>query len=195
MNEGTAWPTELTFDTNYRAVISWNAASGESKLWLDPVDESSDSISDIKSSVGTVIEAFALRQSNDYVGTQLIDHLVVATTFAEALAGTGTGVVAGDYNGNGVVDAADYTVWRDNLGNTGAPGIPGDGDDGTLTGMPDGIVNASDYDFWKWRFGAISGGGSAAAAAVPEPTGVLLAVLGCALLGAARSRCSFRVAD
>ena len=181
MNEGATWPTDLSFDTTYRAVISWDSASGESKLWLDPTDESSDSISDTKSSVGTLIEAFALRQSNDYVGTQLIDNLVVATTFAEALAGTGTGGVAGDYNGNGIVDAADYTVWRDNLGSTGAPGIPGDGDDGTLTGTPDGIVDASDYAYWKLR-SARSGAGSIATAAVPEPTSALLAVLLCVLL-------------
>ncbi len=32
--------------------------------------------------------------------------------------GAATGVI-GDYNNNGVVDAADYTVWRDNLGNPG----------------------------------------------------------------------------
>jgi hypothetical protein len=29
-------------------------------------------------------------------------------------------VLAGDYNHNGIVDAADYTVWRDTLGQTGA---------------------------------------------------------------------------
>ncbi len=193
MNEGATWPTDLSFDTTYRTVISWDAASGESKLWLDPVDESSDSISDVKSSVGTLIEAFALRQSNDYVGTQLIDNLVVATTFAEALAGTGTGVVGGDYNGDGIVDAADYTVWRNNFGNAGAPGIPGDGDNGTLTGTPDGIVNTDDYAYWKSRFGAISGAGSVAAAAVPEPASVLLAVLGWGLLGAICQRNSARV--
>jgi hypothetical protein len=35
--------------------------------------------------------------------------------------------VPGDYNGNGIVDAADYTVWRDSLGQTGT-GLAADGD-------------------------------------------------------------------
>jgi hypothetical protein len=29
----------------------------------------------------------------------------------------------GDYNSNGVVDAADYTVWRDNLGRSAGGGL------------------------------------------------------------------------
>jgi hypothetical protein len=162
---------------------------------LDPAEESSASISDSKpGSTGTIIEAFALRQSNDYNGNQVIDNLVVATTFAEALAGTGTGDVLGDYNGNGVVDAADFTVWRDHLGNMGAPGIPGDGDNGTLTGTPDGTVDSNDYAYWKSRFGATSGAGSLVAAIVPEPSSVLLAVVGIALLGAGRCRAAVRLA-
>ena len=32
----------------------------------------------------------------------------------------------GDYNGDGVIDAADYTVWRDSLGQSGI-GLPADG--------------------------------------------------------------------
>ena len=35
--------------------------------------------------------------------------------------------LAGDYNGDGVVDAADYTVWRDTFGQTGAD-LAADGD-------------------------------------------------------------------
>ena len=35
--------------------------------------------------------------------------------------------LTGDYNGNGVVDAADYTIWRDTLGQMGAD-LPADGD-------------------------------------------------------------------
>jgi hypothetical protein len=67
---------------------------------------------------------------------------------------TVTGVL-GDYNGNGVVDAADYVVWRDNpasLQNEGAS---------------PGVVNQADYDFWRSRFGATAGSGTLAT--VPEP--------------------------
>ena len=48
-----------------------------------------------------------------------------------------------DYNGDGSVDAADYTSWRDNLGNTGV----GDG-------HGDGVVDATDYDNWAFNFNA-----------------------------------------
>lgn len=77
--------------------------------------------------------------------------------------------VAGDFNGNGVVDAADYTRWRDNLGAPTEAGINNNGDGGGVT--------ASDYNFWKTRFGNTSGAGSLAAGAVPEPATALLAIL------------------
>jgi hypothetical protein len=68
-------------------------------------------------------------------------------------------VLAGDYSGNGVVDAADYTVWRDSLGHTGAA-LPADG-----TG--DGVVYRADYSYWKTRFG--DSAGVSEGATVPEP--------------------------
>jgi hypothetical protein len=52
----------------------------------------------------------------------------------------------GDYNGNGTVDAADYTVWRDHLGQTVAPGTNGDGTDS-------GVVEQADYDIWSANLG------------------------------------------
>ena len=52
----------------------------------------------------------------------------------------------GDYNLNGVVDAADYTVWRDTLGSNVAPFSGADGDGG-------GIVDQADYDVWRDHFG------------------------------------------
>ena len=61
---------------------------------------------------------------------------------------TGSGLPA-DGNGNGVVDAADYTVWRNHL-QTVAP-LPGDYDD-------NGIVNQADYDVWKAPFGQTGSG-------------------------------------
>jgi hypothetical protein len=73
--------------------------------------------------------------------------------------------VPGDYNGNGVVDAADYVLWR----NGGAL---------QNEGVTPGNNTADDYTFWRSRFGATSGSGTAAAAAVPEPTAMILVVAG-----------------
>lgn len=56
---------------------------------------------------------------------------------------------AGDYNGDGFTDAADYTIWRDNL----------DGDatitfaDGSRDPSNTGAINAADYDYWRSNYG------------------------------------------
>ena len=62
--------------------------------------------------------------------------------------------LAGDYNSNHIVDAADYTVWRDRLGGT------------TLTNesASPGMVDSADYDYWKAHFGATSPGTGLASA-------------------------------
>jgi hypothetical protein len=93
------------------------------------------------------------------------------------MAGAVAPSVAGDYNGNGTVDAADYVVWKDNLGLMGgATASQGDG-----TG--DGNVTSADYDFWMARFGNTSGAGSGLAP-VPEPSTLLLGILtGFAMIG------------
>ena len=76
----------------------------------------------------------------------------------------------GDYNGNGTVDAADYVVWRQTLGqsvSSSGSGADGDGD---------GTIDTGDFDIWRAHFGqtAGSGAGAMANAAVPEPATVLL---------------------
>jgi hypothetical protein len=89
------------------------------------------------------------------------------------------GDVDADYNGDGIVDAGDYPVWRKFENTAGFPGtVIGDGDDGTGTGTPDGIVDDSDYDFWVSRFGATTplGSGGGGSAAVPEPTAAVLLI-------------------
>jgi len=81
--------------------------------------------------------------------------------------------LAGDYNDDGVVDAADYTVWRDALA-SGSPLL-------NETASP-GVVDEEDYHAWKTGFGAGDGGG--ALAAVPEPSAFALVIacgLGCVL--------------
>ena len=64
--------------------------------------------------------------------------------------------LAGDFNGDGTVDAADYTVWRDGLGDK---------------------YTADDYGDWKANFGRSRGGEAAVSSvqlAVPEPAGWVL---------------------
>lgn len=88
--------------------------------------------------------------------------------------------VAGDYNGNGIVDAADYTTWRDTLGSTTDLRANGDNTAGSA-----GKIDAADYVYWKARFGNTSGSGSGGigGSPVPEPATWLLASLVGAVIG------------
>ncbi|TWT87303.1 hypothetical protein Mal64_28410 [Pseudobythopirellula maris] len=83
--------------------------------------------------------------------------------------------VEGDYNGNGVVDAADFTVWRDSLNQTGE-GLAADGDG-------DGAVDQDDYAVWVANFGQ-SASALAEAASVPEPASLALLLVAATACGA-----------
>jgi hypothetical protein len=75
--------------------------------------------------------------------------------------------VPGDYNGNNIVDAADFVLWRNG---------------GPLQNEVDapGTVNAADYTAWRARFGNTSavGSGLVTIAPVPEPATAVVAALG-----------------
>jgi hypothetical protein len=85
----------------------------------------------------------------------------------------------GDYNQNGVVDAADYVVWRNTLGQMEAGLVAG--------GNGNGQIDPGDYDVWRANFGRAADIGaeilanSSGESAVPEPAavGLLLATLFC----------------
>jgi hypothetical protein len=87
-----------------------------------------------------------------------------------------TGGVTGDYNNNGVVDAADYVLWRNG---------------GPLMNDPTPGNNPGDYNVWRTNFGRTATPGIAAATAVPEPGTIVLCLLAAiGLLGPRRSeRC------
>ncbi len=88
-------------------------------------------------------------------------------------------VLEGDYNDDGVVDAADYTVWRDYLGS--GFDLNGNGDE---TGDSAGVVDAADYDLWKANYGNAAGAGAAfLQVAVPEPSTVGLALAALVVAG------------
>lgn len=74
----------------------------------------------------------------------------------------------GDYNDDGIVNAADYTVWRDRMGQEFT--LPNEDPSATP-----GMVTSHDYDVWKSAFGnSGSGSGAIVRGAVPEPASFLL---------------------
>jgi hypothetical protein len=93
--------------------------------------------------------------------------------------------VAGDYNRNGTVDAADYVVWRDSLRRSGY-GLPADGDRNLF-------VDSADYDFWRARFGLTdnlpaASPGRVVYGAVPEPAAGGMLIFGLMAVSSCRPR-------
>lgn len=71
--------------------------------------------------------------------------------------------LVGDYNLDGVVDAADYTAWRNTLGSTADLRANGDN-----TGASFGVIDMADYLAWKAKFGATTELGPSLSVKVPE---------------------------
>lgn len=80
--------------------------------------------------------------------------------------------LVGDYDDNHVVDLLDYSEWKDTYGRERIPGEAADGNG-------NGIVDTADYTIWRDVFNpvATASSGAAAAATVPEPSMLSLAVL------------------
>jgi hypothetical protein len=98
----------------------------------------------------------------------------------------------GDFNLDGMVDSADYTLWRDTMGSTTDLAADGNGD---------GVVDHADYDVWRDDTGTYvdlaalddlagfdAGFGSLGVAGVPEPSTFLLVSLAGAAVLAVTSR-------
>jgi len=105
---------------------------------------------------------FRLTAMGDYLiqvtgsedSAQMYQLSIVTTPFA-----------AGDYDLDGVVSLADYTLWRDSLGESGF-NLPADGN-GDL------VVDSSDYQLWHTAYSGL-GGALHPAAAIPEPNSLML---------------------
>jgi hypothetical protein len=86
-------------------------------------------------------------------------------------------IVGGDYNGNGVVDAADYAMWSDTLGSITNLAADGDGN---------GSIGAGDYHVWRANFGRSSVAGGGTSFAIPEPAAIVLALTSLPMLALQR---------
>lgn len=120
----------------------------------------------------TVLSTMALMQWLDrFEGNQ------TGSEFFASLAEVETALdevfLAGDYNGNGIVETGDYLLWKNNFGSTNFQAADGNND---------GVVNAADYTIWRDNLGATTASGSqqSSPAQVPEPAACTLIV--CMLL-------------
>ena len=117
------------------------------------------------------------------VGTYGATGSGAANLLDEFFAGTGIISVialAGDFNVDGVVDSADYVLWRANIGQP-AGTLPND-----TTGA---VVGDDQYNLWRANFGnqlASGSGSKVSSAAVPEPSSLGLLAFGLAIFAARR---------
>jgi len=120
---------------------------------------------------------YAPPTSGDYVANMFSTDSLGALG---SIALTASAGLLGDFNGNGIVDGADYVLWRKNNGTNNA--LANDNGLGTPIGP-------SHYALWRANFGNPPGAGSGLSdAAVPEPASIGLTVLGLVALASARRR-------
>jgi hypothetical protein len=123
-----------------------------------------------------VIDLLAATSDLTQTGTSQTDFILLSVDIPEP-------ALPGDYNQNGVVDAADYVVWRSTLGERGLS-LAADGNGNNE-------IDTGDYDVWRAHFGQTAGSAGADASAgvaaeppstaVPEPSAICL----CAVVAAA----------
>lgn len=112
------------------------------------------------------IDFFSSKPSNPAWGFMVFDNVRVYEGFLSA-------PKPGDYDGNGFVEAADYTKWKSTFGSSVIPGTEADGNG-------NGVIDAADYTVWRDNFG--TSGSGALASLTPEPNSLCLAACALGLL-------------
>lgn len=117
-----------------------------------------------------LVFTFATDQSS-FDDVELLSSLMHRAVLEELL-------TPGDYNEDGVVDTADYVVWRDNRGEL-ASTLPNDVDGG--------VIGPAQYETWRSHYGAMA---TSLMVSVPEPTTLGIASLLIATMVRRPNRCS-----
>ncbi|QDU55044.1 hypothetical protein [Aeoliella mucimassa] len=148
----------------------WRETPGSSSYLAELNEDSTLAVSAAGKNLGSIYD-FAT-DARDLVFTFLMagetEPLMGTVLYQEF---TPSAADLGDFNGDGLVNLADYTVWRDNLGGS-ASALNGNGSGSS-------VVTAADYEIWKDNFGADYTNGLSAVASsnVPEPNTALLVAL------------------
>lgn len=142
--------------------------------WINPTDVASESQATATAQATGMVETYAMdvntrltrlvAASNRYEDRKLFFDEVRFGYDFYSVAGVEPpppGIV-GDFNDDGKVTAADYALWRDNLGGM------------TILAHDDtpGTVDESDYEDWVTNFGGMEMMASGAVTAIPEPLGL-----------------------
>ncbi|MEM1027261.1 MAG: dockerin type I repeat-containing protein [Planctomycetota bacterium] len=101
---------------------------------------------------------YRFADDGSFLDETVLDGNVSAANFVWAGNASPFVALPGDYNGDGQVDAADYTVWADHLGSMTNLAADGNGD---------GVVDAADYTVWADSFGTTASINPSSI--VPEP--------------------------
>jgi hypothetical protein len=169
--ESTAgYTAALDFDSLMTAgdtgVLTADLAAAAGSLSLDGGTSQGFMVTFDTASAGMFSATYTLMVSDEDLTGELTDSLTL-TVMGEIIAAG----LAGDYNGNNVIDAADYAAWRDAV-TAGATSLTND--------PTPGVVDESDFTYWRAHFGETlgSGAGAGSAAAVPEPSAFLSLAIG-----------------
>jgi hypothetical protein len=117
---------------------------------------------------------------------QFANNGVYAVFLNPAMVGPGSGAIAPDFNGDGVVDLADFAIWQAHVGQmSGASVLDGDADG-------DGDVDGNDFLKWQRNAGRpmpwTGAGSGSSVATVPEPASLMLLACGSLALAFGRRR-------
>jgi hypothetical protein len=167
--DGANWNQDITFNSGLSSTSTDSLFGGLNGLAFAGLDASNNPIiyatTAASAAVGNAL--VKLVDAGPSSAFSLVATAPVTTVFrGVALAPLSAGV-PGDYNANGIVDAADYVLWRKD------PSAHG--------GDPAG------YNAWRAHFGNTSGSGLGTAA-VPEPAAFALCVAALAISSTALRR-------